>query len=191
MKNYEMFFILILSVCIFSCKTMPHKYFEIQKVNCNILGNENSGFKITLRNEPTTSCTYNPGVFENISQLDKYSMVEELLSFEGDTRACVLNISNYNPLSSQMHFGDNRAYTLQLEALFIINQIMIKSPFNYSPSPILFDKKNDRILYGNEAEMKEIYSLYGNWLSKVKQIGIEGMNKKSLDPLESSNYRWY
>lgn len=173
------------------CKGQDSIYFEVLKPDCNILGHERDGLKIVLKNEPTMMCSYNPEIFDSTSQTEIFKMATELLAFQGDTRPCALKITNYNPLSSQIYLGQNKEYTIQLEALFMLNQLFISSPFNYSPHPLLYDKKNKKYLYGTESEMKEIYQLYIKWIVKVKEMGINAAKNKKIDPLEGSNYKWY
>ena len=173
------------------CKGQDSTYFEVLKPDCNILGYKHKGLKIVLKNEPATMCSYSPGIFDSTSQAEIFRMAIELLAFQGDTRPCALKIVNYNPLSSQIYMGQNTRYTIQLEALFMLNQLFISSPFNYSPHPLLYDKKNKKYLYGTENEMKGIYQLYINWIIRIKEMGIKVAKKHKIDPLEGSNYKWY
>ena len=83
-------FITLLVLVMQGCKGQDSTYFEVQKVSCNILGHESTGLKIVLKNAPTTACSYDPALFKNRSESEILQMVEELLSFQGDTALCVL-----------------------------------------------------------------------------------------------------
>jgi hypothetical protein len=185
-------FIILFALAIQSCKGQDSTYFEVQKVSCNVLGYESTGVKIVLKNAPTTVCSYDTTLFKSRSEKEIFQMVDELLSYQGDTTLCALKVNNYNPLRSQIYMGANKRYTLQLEALFIINQLCMSKPFNYSSYPLLYDKRNKSYIHGTEKDaMSNIYEKYKAWFDEVKNIGLKEARKRKLDPLENSNYKWY
>lgn len=74
-------------------------------------------------------------------------------------------------------------YTLEIEALFIINQLYFRDPISYTPIPRLCVPDSFR---GNYADFVEkAYKEYANFyntleehgLEKCRQLGIEPMNK--------------
>lgn len=60
-------------------------------------------------------------------KIDTVKPIEELLLLEGDIRLCSLPIICYNPLSSQIYIGEHKNYSIQVEALFVINQLFLKT----------------------------------------------------------------
>ena len=191
-RNMQTLFMMLLALVIQSCKGQDSTYFEVQKISCNVLGYENAGAKIVLKSAPATRCSYDPSLFRNRTEYEVFQMVDELLSYNGDTTLCGLEVNNYNPLRSQIYMGDDKGYTLQLEALFIINQLCMSKPFNYSSYPLLYDKNNKSYIHGIEKDaMSNVYNKYKTWFDEVKNIGLEEALKRNVDPLENSNYRWY
>lgn len=188
-RTISVFILVILSTLF--CEGQDLNFFEVKNPRCGVLGLENEGFKLTIKNEPTTVCSYSPSVFQNLPENLLLAMARELLKFEGDTRVCVLKIIGYNNLRSQIYLGHRKSYTLQLEALLMINQIILNNPFNYSSHPLLFNKLDSTYIYGEEIDMREIYQLYNNWLRKVETLGIEKINEMELLPLDGSIYKWY
>jgi hypothetical protein len=185
MKNL----VTILIFIMISCHRQDYqKKFIAEKIQCKISDSLNEGYKIVFKDD-IIKCAYNPLVFKSYSDKEKIAMIQELLLFQGDTNRCVLRIAGYNPLKSQIYAGNNRNYTLQMEALFIINQIYFKDPFKYSSYPIIYNKKTKKYLVGNEIEMQNVYKLYLNWFKKIKNIEID--NFQSLTPLDGSEYEWY
>jgi hypothetical protein len=126
-----------------------------------------------------------------MSDKDTLAMIGELLKFEGDKRVCYLRISNYNLLSSQLYMGGLTKYSLQVEALFLINQLYFEKPFNYSPYPLLFDKIHNTYASINEVSVYSAYKAYKIWYEKIKKLGLKRAKKENIDPLKDTWIRWY
>jgi len=181
--------ILIVSLfIIFSCVTNSQKKYFNSVQSKNILNNDdNLYYQIKLKKN--SELTY-PFSFSNYSEKEKIEMISELLSYEGDERICIYPISNYNSKLSQFYKGNKKKYSLQLEALFIINQIFFEPPFDYSPYPILsnIDYKNEETIKGEL--IYKAYNEYKKWFNRLKKNGI----KKSLEikdyPLNDKEVTW-
>ena len=123
---------------------------------------------------------------------DTLKAIKELLSFEGDSRLCCFPVVNYNPLRSQLYLGLCKYYSIQLEALFIINQLVLKRPFNYSSYPILVNQttKEEASISGNM--VKIAFKAYKEWFKKIKRNNIKMVENETMMPLNNSGLiRWY
>src|ERR1700733_7966209 len=76
--------------------------------------------------------------------IDTLKTIGELLEYEDDKRLCALQIWNYNPAKSKIYLGKDKSYSVQVEALFIINQLVYSNPFNYAAYPILVDRRTNK-----------------------------------------------
>lgn len=103
--------------------------------------------------------------YSNLKPSDKIKMIQELLRFENDTRICSDNIMNYNP-AAQMYTGP-KEYSIQVEALFIINQLYFDYPFSFSPVPALVSDSNEVETIDGELIYKT-YNIYKKWFVKLK-----------------------
>ena len=104
----------------------------------------------------------------------------------------MLPISNHNPLSSQIYMGNLKRYSLQLEALFLINQIYLDDPFKYSAYPLL--KDNEGNMESVEGKLiEQAYEYYRDWFEKVKSVGgLDQARKAGLVPLRNAQaISWY
>ena len=146
-------------------------------------------YKIVLKADSSgrSKLTY----FFPIPNVDTLSLIEELLSFEGDKRICSLPIQNYDPLLSQIYMGKLKRYSIQLEALYIINHLYFDVPYKYSPYPILIDNGGrQESVEGRLVE--KAYISYKDWLKKLKKIGLREAKHKEISPLdEYSSVKWY
>ena len=112
--------------------------------------------------------------------------------YQGDTSICAINTKGYNISRSQSTPDGCEKYSIQVEALFIINRILFDDPYAYSSFPVL--KKNDssaaESIDGNL--IKEAYKSYHDWLEYAKKNGFNNTLKDAIYPLKSSNpVRWY
>lgn len=124
-------------------------------------------------------------------KIDTLKAVKELLGYKGDTRLCGLTIVNNNPSRSQVYMGKNQNYSLQIEALYLINQLIYKEPFNYSSMPLLYDRNTHKIFTVSGTGVSKAFAAYEKWYKKMKTIGIAQIQKTSIMPLDESSVRWY
>lgn len=134
---------------------------------------------------------------------DTLQSIKALLSFEGDTRVCIIPIRCYNTLFARNTIWHKYRYSLQVEALFIINQLYYahtKEGWAYhSPYPILkaMIKEDGYDIILTESidgdSIKMAYKAYRNWLAKIESLNIslEEARKKNIHPLDGTNVFWY
>lgn len=117
-------------------------------------------------------------------------LISDLLEFEGDKRLSGFPIRCYNPLWSQIYGGDSERYSIQLMALFMINQLYFEDPFNYSPYPIIVsaDGKQEATIDGEL--LKEAYKCYREWFGMVKKLGLQNAREMNLEPMKGE-VKWY
>ncbi len=135
MRTFLIFSILLLW---FNFSTMG-QYFKVVKIRpSKILGSRNSNsrffFKIALigNNTELELQSYPISLTrKHYNETDTLAMIEELLKFEGDIRICALPIICYNPKISQLYLNTEKRYSIQLEALFIINQLFFTERIQY------------------------------------------------------------
>jgi len=149
----------------------------------------NKYFRIVLAEDALGSSAAYPIVLPE--NADTLKAIAELLTYEGDTKLCVFPIRNYNRARSQIFLGGDKNYSLQVEALFIINQLVYKEPFNYSSYPILVDKKTNKIDCINGKVIYKAYEAYRNWYKELMRKGIGYIRNESIMPLDGSGVKWY
>lgn len=123
------------------------------------------------------------------SDEEKLIMIKELIHFERDTSLSKPFISCYNKNLSQLYQGNVKGTTIEIEALFMINQIYFKNPFYFSPYPIIVDNSGKEV-NNSASEMKNVFQEYKSWLNKVEKMGIVEAQKKNIVPLSNGNYKW-
>jgi hypothetical protein len=152
-------------------KDVARKYFKIEAL------------------EGSTSIFY-PISFPN-GKFDTLQAIEQLLLLEGDERLCSLPIQSYNPLRSQIYLGACKDYSIQVEALFIINQLVLKKPFNYSSYPILVDKTSKEEASVGGSVVRKAFIAYKDWYYKIHKLGIGKIEENEIMPLDDSSIKWY
>ncbi len=113
-------------------------------------------------------------------------MIEELLSYEGDTNWCSVKPKCYDTKRSQTVPAQAKVYSTQIEALFIINHIILSNPYSFSAFPILRNREGTSIETVDGALVKQAYSLYKKWLLLVKENGLRNVVSKGILPLDDS-----
>lgn len=127
---------------------------------------------------------------KHYTEQDTMLMIEELLKYKGDTRVCVLPIMCYNPLVSQIYMGKQSRYSIQLEALFIINQLYFKKPFMHAAFPLLYDSADRTYISMGEKQFSTVYDCYMQWFGKIKVIGLKKARAQGIQPMFGT-VRWY
>jgi hypothetical protein len=124
-------------------------------------------------------------------RFDTLRAIKELLKYEGDTRTCAFAITCYNPARSQIYLGKEKNYSLQFEALYIINQLVFSKPFNYSAFPILVDRKSNMTYSISGIAISNAFIAYKRWYRLLTKMGISQARDKFIMPLDGSSVRWY
>ncbi|NJN78137.1 MAG: hypothetical protein HC803_07215 [Saprospiraceae bacterium] len=130
---------------------------------------------------------YPPYSENEFSNTDIEQMIAELLTYKGDTRKCFIKIkcngdANYN--------GDLTHYSLQVEALYIINSIFFDNYAKYSPCPILTDGTGKAASIDGEIVTKA-FEAYEKWFVEIKAMGIGNARAAQVNPLKKSDIKWY
>ena len=166
-----------------------------QKVTCvSYSSGSNAGFRLFFSAD--TAFAYKCGYYipeqvKKLSDSAKIKLMEELLRYEGDTSICALPIMCYDMRRSQTCNLPSREYSIQVEALFLINLIYFDEPYFYSSFPVLVNRKTDQqeAIRGNGINLA--YKLYKEWLEKVKRLGWAKAQETKVYPFDAySNVRW-
>lgn len=147
-------------------------------------------YRIVLIDDSLSQNSLYPLAIEKHS-IDTIEAIRELLSMKGDTRICALPIMSYNPLKSQVYIDTNKDYSVQVEALFIINQLIFEKPFYYSSYPVLANKIDGSVASISGAVIETAFEAYCRWYKKLKKIGIKQVKYRKIMPLDGSGVRWY
>ncbi|MEO8666755.1 MAG: hypothetical protein ABI462_14785 [Ignavibacteria bacterium] len=170
------------------------KYFEKEKINCDFANSpQSSYYKIEFikQGKPLFQCSYFFD-FKDYKEEEKIRMIQELLKYEGDTSLCAVKVNCYNPKRSQTVPKSIEYYSIQVEALFIINHIIFADPYSYSAYPILRDKDGRNIETINGELIKKAFMLYKNWFEKMRITGLTKAIRKKILPLNDvSPVFWY
>jgi hypothetical protein len=186
MKNIMLIFILVILI---SCDRNDEKYFEIiEQERSTSVSIDDKYYKIRLVGSANELPEY-PIYVSEYDEEEKIEMINELLKLKNDERLCVLGVSNYSPIVSQLYLKNERDYSLQLEALFLINQIFFDKPFEYSPIPILINGDNKEETINGET-IEKAYQSYIEWFNEIKVKGIEYALKNKNYPLKGSGINW-
>lgn len=158
-----------------------------------IVPDSNIYYKITMLGHDNINHDYKeqPKIF---SSIDTIKAIEELLAFQGDNRICVNSVTNYNLKARDAIRAvsvDSTNYTLQLEALFLINQLVFEHPFHYSATPVLKYAFNRYKSSMDENLLALAYEGYRRWFKRVQIEGLRAVLKRGYRPLDDTNVRWY
>lgn len=128
----------------------------------------------------------------NINELTtekRLSIIEELLGFKNDSRENCNGINIGQHSQSYKYLGEIKSFSIQVEALYIINYFIF-GDFNYSPYPILKDKKGNLTATDGEI-VNQAYKCYQKWVLKAKKEGLDNLLDKGKYPLKNSKISWY
>lgn len=183
--------ILIGLLCLFSCGGLPqenkHNFFIKERIDCDFQNSAvNKYYKLTfLKSNLISKCSY-LNDFSKYSDSEKVEMIEELLEYEGDTSLCSVMPKCYSALRSQTVPLEIKVYSTQVEALFIINHIIVKDPYRLSAFPILKNSGRAVMESVNGPLIKQAYVLYKEWLKEVKKKGLSNLVNNGILPLKNS-----
>jgi len=191
MKNIILIFSIVITIssCCTKRKVINNRvFFEVVKAKNILLNNNMVYYKINF--ESNTNSLFYPLNVSSYNKKEKLKMIKELLAFKNDKRVCAYPVANYNPLLSTVYSGGNTKYSIQLEALFLINQIILIKPFNYSPMPVLIDNKTKKEGAIKGEIIDEAYKGYEKWLKEVEVKGLGYLLENRIYPLNDSEVSW-
>jgi len=169
------------------------KYFEVQQIKnregkteykINFIG-DSSNYN---RNSYPLKC------FNKSIVIDTLKAIGELLKHEGDTSVCFGKIKNYGSGKYGRRYtgiDGPQKYSIQVEALYLINQFYFRDPFVYSSVPVLVNRKDKTVHTTNGATVSKAYQAYKKWYEKLKLKGLEKSRKKNINPLDSCDIIWW
>ncbi|MGN7819565.1 hypothetical protein ACTJJB_05510 [Chitinophaga sp. 22536] len=155
-----------------------------------VFDNADKYYKIVLVNDSLDKNFSYPLITEKY-HIDTLGAIEELLSLKGNERICTLPIMSYNPLRSQIYMGPNKNYSIQVEALFIINQLIFERPFVYSSYPVLVNKVNNLEASVSGEIIDKAFEAYRSWYMRLKEIGVQEIKYRKIMPLDGTSVKWY
>jgi hypothetical protein len=189
-----LFFFLIYSTCLTCCKAQS--YFKVLSKR----EDQSTYYQLFLLRSDTQDFTLIYPIFWTNSiyypNIDTIKVIEELLSYEDDDRLCSTLISSYNEVgqcSSNLYLGIEKRYSIQVEALYIINQIVFEEPciFHYMSNPVLKDLKTGNLQSIRGEIIVKAYQSYKKWFEKVKNSSLQEILRKNEFPLDNSGIIWY
>ena len=195
------------------CRTFHNLCSDTDKMNKRLY------FKLSIKNNPidTIKCNDNDPrpCFQdwNYSHLLEKSVrnsigiinvISDLLSFEGDTDLCFIPVGRHAFYyekerkkgdgsvigCNSLYSGNFQNYSIQVEALFMINWLYFQAPCIYSEFPVLTHSETGEAETIDGKIVKMAYQSYKQWFEKVKEIGTEEAKKQKLHPLVGSLIRW-
>jgi hypothetical protein len=131
--------------------------------------------------------------FKRVSVKDTVKLIEELLMLKGDIRRCAIPIVSYsiNAYHSYTATTDTiRFCNIEVEALFLINQLLSDKPIRQQSYPLLVMINKGKKVDANEIT-KRAYLAYGKWFKKAKKFGLYWTKRHGLYPLKGSGVKWY
>jgi hypothetical protein len=167
--------------------TSKLKYIKKNSVQCE----QNRGFRLFLLNDTSRFFYCNYSISEQIISMNddvKIEMIEELLSYSGDTSLSSMPMI-CRDLRVSTTVDSKTRYQIQVEALYLINYIYFNN-WDRSPFPILIHKHGGKDSYNSPEVVKQAYIAYTNWFSKVRKIGISESLIKGIMPLDNSDIYW-
>lgn len=188
MKYVIILFLLFLNSCKSDLKIQVREtdnYFLVKDIY------KGKTFDIFILDKP--SMFYNYGnKFNDFTDKEKIEIIEKLLQLKGDHRILNSPVMVYNSEISQLYTGNEQKISIQVEALFLINQIYLEEDFKYdSPYPVILDMENNETQTLNGEIIDRAYMSYMNWFQEVKRMGLKESKEKEILPLDNSGLRWY
>lgn len=187
--------ILILILGILSAKSYSQTFSVVRNRYSNA-NNENTGWAFSIKVEYDTgmpkfysaSCYF--GELPKMTDSVKLFLIETLLSKINDTSVCGKPVEalSYRYRGRHNRNPQSTRYSLQIEALVLINYIALSSDaISYSPFPVIYDKKREKEITASGKELDDVIKCYKKWFEKIKR---KGLKQYSL-PMISQKYEWY
>jgi hypothetical protein len=168
-------------------KSNEFKYFTRESMECDFSDDEvDEKYKLVFSFDERSplKCEYLFD-FSKYSDEQKIEIIEELLRYEGDTSLCSVRTKCYNPLRSQTVPEKAQVYSIQVEALFIINHVILSNPYMYSSFPILRNGDGTAIESIGGPLIKKAFLFYHGWLEQARRNGLTETSSKTL-PLKNN-----
>jgi hypothetical protein len=89
-----------------------------------------------------------------------------------------------------LYGGGIKNYSIQVEALFMINWLYFQLPCVQSEFPVLTHIETGKAETIDGEIIKMAYQAYKQWFEKVKEIGIKEAKKQRMHPLAGTPIRW-
>jgi len=198
MKHYKYFFLILVFISVgysFVFGQDDTRVYIAKAIsnNCSYLnGNAIQGYKLCLipkgKTEiPVVMCEYSSGTwFSEYNDEEKIKILEELLSFEGDTSICSKKVCNYG--SKKFKKPKTLLYSTQIDALYLFTNFVVSSYApTYCPFPVIYDKVKKKEVNFDQHKISEIFKLYRVWLANLKLNG----SAKFKVPLNDSRFEWF
>jgi hypothetical protein len=188
--------LLLLSIFLFFVQNLDENYFKVDTVNeitswmeSLVPDNKPPYYKIRLSDDDSElgMMVYPPYSENEFSNADIEKMIAELLTYKGDTRKCFVKI---NCGGNTTYNGNLTYYSLQVEALYIINSIFFDSYTQYSPCPILSDESGNMATMDGEI-INKAFGAYEKWFVEIKIMGIGNARAAQVNPLKGTDVKWY
>jgi hypothetical protein len=189
--------LLLLPIFLFFVQNPGENYFKVDTVNevnswmeSLVPDNEPPYYKIRLSGDDSElgMMVYPPYSENEFSNADIEKMIAELLTYKGDTRKCFMKI---NCSGKTIYNGNLTYYSLQVEALYIINSIFFDSYSQYSPCPILTDESGKNLATMDGEMVNKAFEAYEKWFVEIKAMGIGNARAAQVNPLKGSGVKWY
>lgn len=152
------------------------------------------GYKIALlplsgskKNIDLLLCGYQfDRTFSDYTNEEKVEILEELLSFEGDTSMCARVVCNYG--SKLFKRPKTKTYTTQIDALYLFTVLTTSSYSpNYCPFPVLYDNLTKEEINNDQKKIKKVFKIYRKWFNDNKKTGFVNYNV----PLRDKCFEWF
>ncbi|NIG56499.1 hypothetical protein [Chitinophaga sp. Cy-1792] len=186
----------VLIILAFSLNTYAQSIFKVVGSEGNIVQRNCVDKNDVIKSYSIVLAADSPGIFRSYPffknlVIDSMRAIAELLTFQGDTRICTLPVVGHNMFSSQLYMGKLENYSIQVEALFLINQLVLERPFNYSDYPVLVDKASGKEATISGDIIDRAFEAYRNWYALISKVGLEKIRANNIYPLDGTNLKWH
>lgn len=146
-------------------------------------------FGITLAKDTNAAFMY-PLVSDLVPSFDTLTAIKELLAYKGDTRICGTPVRGYCLICSSTYMGGKYYYSLQVQALYIINQLVYDPKIIHNPFPVLYDLKSGKDITVDEGGISRLFDSYIKWYDSVKHMTMAEIRKSDRNPYREAEVRW-
>jgi hypothetical protein len=126
--------------------------------------------------------------FNDISDFIKLETVRQLLSFQYDTSLCCYPVQElpFDGNDGRCGCPIGKQYTIQIDALFLINAICFEMCRSYACVPMIMDTITGKCVNEDTIAIKEVYQKYIEWYN----ICVEKGNIGKYFPFNDGRYVW-